>query len=144
MAKSFKYFDVIDKSGLRKVIINNPKKKNAINLTAYQEMTGKRSFGRQCHFSPRIEFNNLVVTISDILKAAATDPTINLIVITGVGDFFSAGNDLSAMLTQDNMQEAIQRSRVILHSFVSAFITVDNLCGEWSMYRHRSDRRCTL
>lgn len=41
MASNYKFFEIIDKSGLRKVIINNIKKKNALNMDAYRELTGK-------------------------------------------------------------------------------------------------------
>lgn len=40
MSATYRYFQVVDKSTLRKVIINNPKKKNALNSDAYQELTG--------------------------------------------------------------------------------------------------------
>lgn len=39
---TYKYFNVIDSHGLRKVVINNIKKKNAMNLVAYGEITGER------------------------------------------------------------------------------------------------------
>lgn len=40
MPPKYKFFDVIDDSGLRKIIINNVKRKNALNLIAYQELIG--------------------------------------------------------------------------------------------------------
>lgn len=37
----YKYFKIENIAGLRKIIINNPKKKNSLNLQAYQELTGE-------------------------------------------------------------------------------------------------------
>lgn len=36
----YKYLKIVHSNGLRKIIINNPRKKNSLNLTAYEELTG--------------------------------------------------------------------------------------------------------
>lgn len=41
MESNYQFFQVIDKSGLRKIVINNPRKRNALSLDAYRELTGK-------------------------------------------------------------------------------------------------------
>ncbi|CAG9793891.1 unnamed protein product [Diatraea saccharalis] len=58
-------------SNVKIVRINKPKKKNALDFIMYK-------------------------TISRILEDATRDDAINIVVLTGTGDFFSSGNDLTA------------------------------------------------
>lgn len=47
--------------------------------------------------------------------------------ITGAGDFFSSGNDLSAMMSYEDPAKAIEMSRDILKNLVRAFFTFPKL-----------------
>ena len=53
--------------------------------------------------------------IPEALKQADDDPNISLIVITGSGDFFSSGNDLSNYLkpTDDPEAEILKGSKYL-------------------------------
>lgn len=57
------FFKTQDIGAIRKIIINNPRKKNALNRKAY-------------------------VTLADLLNAAGKDDKIKCAVITGKGDFY--------------------------------------------------------
>lgn len=57
------FFDISDNGGIRTVVINNPKKKNALNKLAYQ-------------------------SLADILNAGGADDQVKCVVLTGKGDFF--------------------------------------------------------
>lgn len=37
---SYRYIKIENKGALRKIILNNPAKKNSLNTQAYQELTG--------------------------------------------------------------------------------------------------------
>lgn len=50
---------------------NKPKKKNALDIKMYRKVT-------------------------DILKEVSEDDSISVVVLTGTGDFYSSGNDLTA------------------------------------------------
>lgn len=80
------------------VTINNPKKKNALDRAAYEEITR-------------------------ILNNAANDVSISVIVFTGAGDFYSSGNDLSASVSIDNddIDEILRKNFDILKDMVQAF-----------------------
>ncbi|CRK88666.1 CLUMA_CG002355, isoform A [Clunio marinus] len=64
------FLKIKDKNGLRVVTISNPKKKNALS---------------------RIIYN----AFADVLNTAAKDDNIKCVVITGEGDFYSSGNDIT-------------------------------------------------
>lgn len=57
------FFKIEDQNRIRKVTINNPRKKNAINKRAY-------------------------LALSEIINDAGSDDKITALVLTGSGDFF--------------------------------------------------------
>lgn len=122
----YKYFQVIDKSGLRKVVISNIKKKNALCTVAYEELTGEQT---DCDVAA-IVYNIYIFCFSievDILTKSSTDNKVKLVAITGAGDFYSSGNDLSAMLNHNDPTVALSESRRILRDLVRAFFTFPKL-----------------
>ncbi|XP_049290471.1 enoyl-CoA delta isomerase 2 [Anopheles funestus] len=86
-----------------RVTINNPRKKNALNKQAYQDVT-------------------------DTLNAANKDDGINVVVLTGTGDYYSSGNDMvSAVADEGSVEEKLARGNAILRDMVRAFISFDKL-----------------
>ena len=79
------------------VKFNNPKKKNCVNRTAYQE-------------------------IARVLQEAGQDDTITIVVFTGVGDFYTAGNDLSQSGGIEDFDVYIREGNEIFKKMVCAFI----------------------
>lgn len=69
---------------------NNPKKKNAIDKEMY-------------------------IRVTKILQQAADDPDVDVIVLTGTGDYYSSGNNFVAEVQVPEIQ--------ILKEYVEAFIT---------------------
>lgn len=62
--------------------------------------------------------------ISEVLNDAATNDSIVVTVITGEGDFYSSGNDISAALQSGgDIEENIRLSLVILEKMIRAFFT---------------------
>lgn len=87
---------------LRIITINNPKKNNALNKAAY-------------------------VALTRGLNEAAIDDTVTVVAITGAGSYYSAGNDLSAVLLEDDFEAARDRSLNLVRDMVQAFIRFPKL-----------------
>ncbi|XP_053607037.1 enoyl-CoA delta isomerase 3, peroxisomal [Plodia interpunctella] len=71
---------------------NNPKKKNAFDLVMYNK-------------------------VSEILSKAAEDSSISAVVLTGTGDFYSSGNDLSNIVNGD-MMDLMNALRKFIRAFI--------------------------
>lgn len=72
---------VVDDQGVRLVTMDRPEKKNAITQDMYSAM-------------------------ADAINAAQQDPDLRVVVLTGAGDVFTAGNDMAAFLNpQSRMGE---------------------------------------
>ncbi|XP_061388170.1 enoyl-CoA delta isomerase 2-like [Musca vetustissima] len=76
---------------------NNPKKKNCVNQQAYKE-------------------------IGRVLREVAKDDSVTVVVFTGVGDFYTAGNDLSAAGNISDMDAYIKEANVNFKNMVHSFI----------------------
>ncbi|XP_053672796.1 enoyl-CoA delta isomerase 2 [Anopheles nili] len=86
-----------------RVTINNPRKKNALNRQAYQDL-------------------------ADTLNSANHDESVNVVVLTGSGDFYSSGNDMVSAATEEgSIEERLARGNAILRDMVRAFISFDKL-----------------
>ncbi|XP_016994150.2 enoyl-CoA delta isomerase 2 [Drosophila takahashii] len=79
------------------VKFNNPKKKNCINRFTYQEMTR-------------------------VLTEVNDDEGVNLVVFTGVGDIFTAGNDLSQSSQSDDIDAFFKQSNATFKAMVLSFV----------------------
>ncbi|XP_073836825.1 enoyl-CoA delta isomerase 2-like [Musca autumnalis] len=79
------------------VKFNNPKKKNCVNQQAYKE-------------------------IGRVLREVAKDDTVTLVVFTGTGDFYTAGNDLSAAGNVSDMDVYIKESNETFKNMVHSYI----------------------
>ncbi|XP_077982955.1 enoyl-CoA delta isomerase 2-like [Glandiceps talaboti] len=95
----YKTLKVTVEDGVCTILLNRPTKKNAITVQMYEEVT-------------------------DALKAAGEDSKVVVAVITGAGDFYCSGNDLSnfASIPMDKLHEFAVDGAKLLERFVSAFI----------------------
>ncbi|XP_053687829.1 enoyl-CoA delta isomerase 2 [Sabethes cyaneus] len=88
---------------VRQITITNPRKKNAINLQAYRDL-------------------------ADQINAADRDDSVTVLVLTGAGDFYSSGNDISALLTSEqSMEQRLESSHASLSRMVEAFYSFSKL-----------------
>lgn len=95
---------IIEQIGtVRRITINNPRKKNALNLQAYQDM-------------------------AEQLNAADRDESVTVVVLMGVGDFYSSGNDISGLLTNNqSIEDRLTTSNEKLYNMVKAFYSFSKL-----------------
>lgn len=88
---------VTSEDGITKIMLNRPTKKNAISTQMYQE-------------------------IILALKAAGKDDSV-LTVLTGNGDYYCSGTDLTNLsITPGGIEEKIKNELVLLRNFVNSFI----------------------
>lgn len=86
------------KNGIKKVIFNRPKKKNAISIKMYMEIT-------------------------NILNDSSKDDSIYMVVLTGTGHFFTSGNDLNTLSPSSSYKDLF----TIFKNFIDALITFPKL-----------------
>ncbi|KAH8386177.1 enoyl-CoA delta isomerase 2, mitochondrial [Drosophila serrata] len=79
------------------VKFNNPRRKNCINKATYQEMTR-------------------------VLTEVNDDEGVTVVVFTGVGEYFTAGNDLSQSGGSGDMNEYFKKSNAIFKAMVLSFV----------------------
>mmetsp|Transcript_47671 Transcript_47671/g.120014 ORF Transcript_47671/g.120014 Transcript_47671/m.120014 type:complete len:274 (-) Transcript_47671:146-967(-) len=81
------------------VTLNRPRRKNAFNHDMYIE-------------------------VASVLRWAAKNDDIMCLVLTGAGDFYSSGNDLSVFssMAPDDLQKSLRDARDMLVDFVGSFI----------------------
>jgi len=106
-APSFKYlnFNVVtpDAGGIEHggsyaiLEFNRPERKNAINIPLYNE-------------------------IVDALEYASKEETIRAVIITGKGEYYSSGNDLSVFMGSTSVDEALMEGERTLDRFIKTFI----------------------
>lgn len=61
------------------------------------------------------------------LNDAAVDDTVTIAALTGDGDYYSSGNDISNFLTVADPQAALATSRAVFKSMVQSFYTFPKL-----------------
>ena len=90
---------VSSENGIFRIMLNRPNKKNAINYQMYEE-------------------------VGVALSEAANDKSCVIAVMTGSGDYYCSGNDLSnfANVSPDSMADMAKQGGDILLKFVNAFI----------------------
>ncbi|XP_065676484.1 enoyl-CoA delta isomerase 2-like [Hydra vulgaris] len=95
---------ITKEKGICTIKFNRPKKYNALTIEMYNIVT-------------------------DTLNEAAKDPSINLVVITGEGDYYCSGNDLSnfANIPDGGAKKLASDSRKLLKGFVESFINFPKL-----------------
>lgn len=97
--KDVKGLDIVKENGVCAITINRPKKLNAITHEMY-------------------------AAIRDTLNETAKDDTIRVLVLTGAGNYYSSGNDLSnfTKIPPEGPKKLAADAHVLLKSFVNAFI----------------------
>lgn len=95
---------IIEQFGaVRRITINNPRKKNALNLQAYGDL-------------------------AEQLNNADLDESVAVVVLMGVGDFYSSGNDISGILTSNqSVEDRLKTSNGKLYDMVKAFYSFSKL-----------------
>ncbi|CEF63986.1 Enoyl-CoA delta isomerase 2, mitochondrial [Strongyloides ratti] len=92
--------DIIKEDKVYKITMNRPKKYNALTLDMYE-------------------------AIGKALRESNEDNTTSVTVITGAGDYFSSGNDLSNfsnIRSKEDMKIIGEKASKIFNDFVTAFI----------------------
>lgn len=64
---------------------------------------------------------------ADALNNAAVDNSVVVVALTGAGDYYSSGNDISAFLTVTNPQEMVAKSHNILREMIRSFYNFPKL-----------------
>ncbi|CAL4060830.1 unnamed protein product [Meganyctiphanes norvegica] len=97
--QKYKNLLVSCEGGLRTITLNRPPKKNAITEEMYLEWIAA-------------------------LEEATADPGTVIVAITGAGDYYCSGNDLSNFMNipEGGIQQKAVDSGVLLYKFVAAFI----------------------
>jgi Delta3-Delta2-enoyl-CoA isomerase len=85
-------------NGLAKITLNKPKKKNAFSKIMYNEL-------------------------DTALRMLSKNDEVKLIMLTGSGDYYSSGNDLSNFSEIMHPLTIAKQSREICYSFVDSFIS---------------------
>ncbi|EZA52833.1 Enoyl-CoA delta isomerase 2, mitochondrial [Ooceraea biroi] len=87
-------------NGIQKVVLNKPAKKNALSISMYEELT-------------------------TLLNESAKNEKVLIFALTGNGDFFSSGNDLSGAMTIG--ETGIDNANLAVKNFVDALILYPKL-----------------
>ncbi|KAH3775462.1 enoyl-CoA delta isomerase 2-like isoform X1 [Dreissena polymorpha] len=95
----YKTLLVTNTAGVFSITLNRPAKKNALNIQMYEELIAA-------------------------LKEASVDNSVVIATLTGAGDYFCSGNDLSNFMNIDpkNIEAMAVKAGDLLERFVSAFI----------------------
>jgi Delta3-Delta2-enoyl-CoA isomerase len=80
--------------------MNRPKKKNALSQQLYKE-------------------------VGNAMRAMQKDDSVKVVVLTGAGDYYSSGNDLSNFSQLMHPLTMAKQGYEILHEFVDCFISMD-------------------
>lgn len=102
---SYQGFDhlLVQKEGKILVIkFHNPAKKNCLNRFAYKEL-------------------------ARVLNEVNNDEEVTIVVITGVGEYFTAGNELSSTSQISDLEAFLKEANDIFRSMVSSFIDCTKL-----------------
>lgn len=89
----------VNSKGVCVITLNRPKKKNAFNVAMYEEL-------------------------GEALEKASSSNEIKVAVVTGAGDFYSSGNDLSNFSQLMHPLTMAAQSRLLLRDFVNHFLTL--------------------
>ncbi|XP_001601941.1 enoyl-CoA delta isomerase 2, mitochondrial [Nasonia vitripennis] len=87
-------------NGVQKVFFNRPTKKNALTREMYTR-------------------------VIEILNESANNKEVTVLVFTGIGDFYSSGNDFISYLTDESVDSSVETVR--LQKFIDLLITYPKL-----------------
>jgi Delta3-Delta2-enoyl-CoA isomerase len=95
---SFRSIKVAIDSKVSIITLDRPRKKNAFSKLMYRE-------------------------VERAIRTASADTAITVIMLIGVGDYYSSGNDLSNFSELKHPLTIAKEAREVLFSFVDSFIT---------------------
>lgn len=93
----------VEYGNIYKIVMNRPTKYNAINVEMYNELI-------------------------QALTEANENTSVQAIVLTGAGEYYCSGNDLTSFSSPEamaNMKQAAKDGGVLLEKFVNSFINLD-------------------
>ena len=106
MSAGYERILVETRGKLRVIRFNQPKKKNALDAVAYREITRALLEANRC-------------------------PSITTVALTGTGDYYSSGNDITAAfkraMDNEDPETAIKTSNQTIYDLVDAFISFEKL-----------------
>jgi peroxisomal 3,2-trans-enoyl-CoA isomerase len=80
------------------IFLSRPRQKNAFTLAMYSELT-------------------------QTLRRLGQDPTVSSVVLTGEGDYYSSGNDLSNFSQLMHPREMAKKAKGVCYDFVDSFVS---------------------
>jgi Delta3-Delta2-enoyl-CoA isomerase len=96
--ESFRSIKVAIDSKVAIITLDRPRKKNAFSKLMYRE-------------------------VERAIRTASADTAVTVIMLIGVGDYYSSGNDLSNFSELKHPLTIAKEAREVLFSFVDSFIT---------------------
>jgi Delta3-Delta2-enoyl-CoA isomerase len=96
--ESFRTIKVAIDSKVAIITLDRPRKKNAFSKLMYRE-------------------------VERAIRSASADTAVTVIMLIGVGDYYSSGNDLSNFSELKHPLTIAKEAREVLFSFVDSFIT---------------------
>uniref|UniRef100_A0A667I1K2 Enoyl-CoA delta isomerase 2 n=1 Tax=Lynx canadensis TaxID=61383 RepID=A0A667I1K2_LYNCA len=112
---------VTSEDSITKIMMNRPAKKNAITIQCLRvhKYQPSSSFSPTHSDVPSEMYNEIMLA----LKAASKDDSA-ITVLTGNGDYYSSGNDLSNFtdIPPEGIEEKAKSSAILLRDFVDCFI----------------------
>ncbi|XP_021944602.1 enoyl-CoA delta isomerase 2 [Folsomia candida] len=85
------------KGGIKTITLNRPAKKNALNMEMYEK-------------------------IAAALRDSNDDDAVNIVVLTGSGDYFCSGNDLANFMNVTDPLAMAKEAKEFLQKYVAAYI----------------------
>lgn len=89
------------------VKFNNPRKRNAMDSSTYADLV-------------------------EIFDDAAKDDSVTVVVLTGAGDIYSSGNDITGSISRgsagsEDLEEILRKSREMMDRFIRSFFNFPKL-----------------
>lgn len=102
MYNDFKQLIVRKEDKILTITFNNPTKKNSFTRIGYEELTRA-------------------------LVKVNSDEDVSIVVLTGTGDYFTAGNNLTPSGEMEDMETYIKDANAIFRALVTSFIECNKL-----------------
>lgn len=102
MYKGFQQLIVRKEDKILSITFNNPAKKNSFTRSGYEELTRA------------------------LVKVNA-DEDVTIVVLTGTGDYFTAGNNISPTGVTSDIETYIQEANAVFKALVTSFIECSKL-----------------
>lgn len=93
---------ITNAGGLRTIAFDNPRKKNAISQATYMHLT-------------------------NAINSAALDDSVQVLALTGCGQFFSSGNEMVDLEKVDDLHQFFDHMIVLIRNLTHAFVRFPKL-----------------